>query len=266
MKRVFGNLSALVGLGGMLFLASSAAAQQPGTAAPPITTPTASMARPAVAVFNIAAVMRDYDKAKYQIYLLSKMKAEKSGNLLKLRSEHIAIQQRMGSIVDPAAKEKAQRDMLDIQRRFEDEERMVNKNMNDYATQIISRLYEEIKTVVDKTAEMNSYDLVFAYPDATTPEDQANPIFRELKLRPSAALPFFVSKRVDMTSIVVSTLNAWYPPTDEKGVKVDVKNLPPIEPPQAPGTALPNGAGRPAGAPVGAPMGLPAGAPMGAPR
>ena len=261
MKRAFVYLSALVGLGGSLYLASVASAQPPagGAPPPPAAAPAAgaTAARPTIAVFNMAAVMRDYDKAKYQVYVLNKTRVERSGNLAKVRAEYIKLQQVLPAIADPAQKEKAARDLLDLQRRYEDEERNVNKFLNEEASKIISKLYDEIKMVVDKTAEMNAYHIVFAYPDAVTPEEQANPYLKELKLKPPAAQPFFVSKQVDITGIVVTTLNAWYPPLNEQNQKVDVSKLPTLEPPATPGTA-------PAGAPPGAPPG--GGLPMGTPR
>lgn len=239
MKRVFGYLSALVGFGGMLYLGSTVAAQPPGAGAPPpaAAAPAATAVRPTVAVFNMAAVMRDYDKAKFQVYLLNKMRIDKSTNLVKLRGELIKIQQQLPAIADPATKDKLTKDGVALQRQYQDEESAVNKLLNDEASKIISKLYDEIKMVVDKTADMNAYHIVFAYPDAVTPEEQANPYLKELKLKPPAAQPFYVSKQVDITGIVVQTLNAWYPPLDEKtGQKVDVTKLPPLEGPATPGT------------------------------
>ena len=51
---------------------------------------------------------------------------------------------------------------------------------------IISKLYDQIKTVVDKTAEMNGYHIVFAYPDAVTDKEMNDPMVKELKLKPPA--------------------------------------------------------------------------------
>ena len=209
----------------------------------------------------MAAVMRDYDKAKYQVYLLNKMRIEKSGNLAQLRTKALGLQQQIQGTLDPATKDRLTKDLLAIQRTFEDEERGVNKFLNDEASKIISKLYDEIKMVVDKTAEMNAYHIVFAYPDAVTPEEQANPYLKELKLKPPAAQPFYVSKQVDITGIVVQTLNAWYPPLDEKGQKVDVTKLPTPEMPATPGAAsptapptLPGGSTVPLGGAVRPPM------------
>jgi len=75
---------------------------------------------------------------------------------------------------------------------------------------------------------------------------------KELKLKPPAAQPFFVAKQVDLTPVVVQTLNTWFPPRDANGQPVDVSKLPvdtPVTPgsPSAPGTpgAPPAGPGRP---------------------
>ena len=68
--------------------------------------------------------------------------------------------------------------------------------------------------MVDKTAEMNGYHIVFAYPDAVTEKEINDPMVKELELKPPAAQPFFVAKHVDLTGVVVQTLNAWFPPVD----------------------------------------------------
>ena len=86
-----------------------------------------------------------------------------------------------------------------MSRKIEDEDRKINKALNDEASAIISKLYDQIKTVVDKTAEMNGYHIVFAYPDAVTAKEMNDPMIKELKLKPPAAQPFFVAKHVDMT-------------------------------------------------------------------
>jgi Skp family chaperone for outer membrane proteins len=256
-KRVFGYLSALAAFGGMLSVAS---AQPPATTgAPP---PAGTTVRPTIAVFNMAAVMRDYDKAKYQVYLLNKMKIERSASKDKLRAEMIRLNQVLQGTQDPTTKSKLEKDMMEYQHKYQVEERDVNKFLNDEASKIISKLYDEIKLVVDKTADMNAYHIVFAYPDGVTPEDHASPFLKELKLKPPAAMPFYVSKQVDITGIVVQTLNAWYPPTDERGQKVDMAKLPPLEPPAAPGTATPGAAPTAPGGPT---AGVPAtGVPTGA--
>ena len=238
MKRVYVYLSALVGIGGAVFLASTGRAQQPG-GAPPAAPAAAPGGRPTVAVFNMASVMRDYGKAKYQVYQLNEERKGMSGDLVKWRGEYIKLQQDQAKATLPEVKDQMGKQMLELARKVEDKDRDINKVLNEKASSIISGLYDDIKMVVDKTAEMNGYHLVLAYPDAVTPEEQKNPYLKELKLKPPAAQPFFVHPQVDVTGVVIQTLNKWYP-----------------APAVPAGAEMPGG---PPGAPPGAPMGAPPG-------
>jgi Skp family chaperone for outer membrane proteins len=215
----------------MLFLAVEASAQQPGGAAPPAAAQPAPTARPTIAVFNMAAVMRDYGKAKYQVAMLNKKRTEMSKDLFAWRAEYIKLQEDVQKTADANLKEAMAKKMLSLARQIEDKDREVNKALNDDATAIISQLYDDIKTVVDKTAEMNGYHIVFAYPDAVTKEEMNSAMVKELKLKPPAATPFYVAKHVDLTGVVIQTLNAWYPsPALPKELEGGSTALPPTQP------------------------------------
>jgi Skp family chaperone for outer membrane proteins len=243
-------LSAALGVAGMLYLTITANAQ-PG--APPAAAPGVPATRPTVAVFNMAAVMRDFGQAKYQVWLLNGKKMEMSKNLILWRSEYIEIQQLLQkNPTHPEKEVKAQR-MLALARSIEDEDRKINKQLNDDASAIIGDLYDKMKQVVDKTAEMNGYHIVFAYPDAVTPEEMKSPYIKELKLKPPAAQPFYVAPHADITAVVVKTLNTWYPPLDAKGQMVDVSKLDVPTPPPG-GTGAPGGTPAPGPAPGPAPV------------
>src|SRR5207248_2827824 len=121
----------------------------------------------------------------------------------KMRAKVIKLQQQIAAETDADTKDKLSEEVLTLIREIEDEDKKINKKMNDEASKIISTLYDEIKAVVDETAAANSYDIVFAYPDAVTPEERANPYLKELKLKPPAAQPFFISKRADITGLVL---------------------------------------------------------------
>lgn len=249
MKRAFVFLSALVGFGGMVYLAGGINAQPPG--APPAGAPPAAgtpQTRPTIAVFNMAAVMRDYGKAKYQVYTLNQKRLQMSGELIKHRDSYIKLQQDMQKQPDPKVKEGMSVQMLDLARKIEDEDRKINKMLNDDASNIISSLYDDIKKVVDATAEMNGYHIVFAFPDAVTDEEKRNPFLKELKLKPPAAQPFFVSRHVDLTGIVIDTLNKWNPapPVPAEAAQPQPGAQPGGVPTGVPNT-VPPAAGRPPG-------------------
>jgi len=242
-KRTFALLSAALGVAGLMYLASTARSQPGAPGAPPAAAPATPATRPTVAVFNMAAVMRDFGQAKYQVWLLNNKKMELSKQLIVWRGEYIQHQQDIQkNPKHPELDQKTQR-MLALARMIEDEDRKINKQLNDDASAIIGDLYDKMKTVVDKTAEMNGYHVVFAYPDAVTAEEMKSPYIKELKLKPPAAQPFYVAPHADITAVVVKTLNTWYPPLDAKGQLVDVSKLD-VPTPQ-PGTTGAPGGGTP---------------------
>jgi Skp family chaperone for outer membrane proteins len=208
------HLAGLAGLGGLLFLIATSHAQQPGTvlpgSGPPNVQSVQPPSRPTIAVFNMAAVMKDYGKAKYKVWELNEERKKMSIELVALKGRLVQLQAEIPGIVDPATKDQRVREQRDVARTMEDKEREINKQLNEKASAIISSLYDDIKLVVDKTAEMNGYHIVFAYPDATTPEEAKSAYVKELKLKPPAAQPFYIARQVDITGVVVQTLNTWY--------------------------------------------------------
>ena len=234
-------LTALAGFGGMLLLAGATQGQTPGgagaTTPPAGGQPAANTARPTIAVFNMAAVMREYGQAKYQVHVLNKKREAMSKDLIVWQGDLTKLQQEIANQQVPALREEMSKKIVDLSRKVQDENAKINKALNDEASAIISKLYDQIKTVVDKTAEMNGYHIVFAYPDAVTDKEMNDPMVKELKLKPPAAQPFFVAKHVDLTGVVVQTLNTWFPPVDEQGKPVDVSKLANSPPPAAPGAA-----------------------------
>jgi Skp family chaperone for outer membrane proteins len=134
-----------------------------------------------------------------------------------------------------AKKNAMQQQLLALQREFEDKQTAIKKDIDEKSAAHLRVLFGEIRTVVDAVAKTNGFDLVFSYPDAITAEEMNSPLYFELKLRPQAAMPFYVSPSVDITNVVVATLNKHYPapgPIDHA----------------APGGVMPTGGAPPAGA------------------
>lgn len=204
MKRAFVYLAALAG--GMICLA--APAQQPAAGGAPAAAP-----KPGgrVAVFNVAKVMKDYQKWQYYAKVMNEKRTTAAAGLGKLRSEIADLQDKIQKDPVQAQKEANTKILLDKQRNFEDQERQMRKQLDEESATHLRTLFEEIKACVKACVEANGYELVFAYPDATTAEEQSSPLYYDLKLRPSAAMPFYVAPSADMTEILVATLNKHFP-------------------------------------------------------
>ena len=72
-------------------------------------------------------------------------------------------------------------------------------------------LYSDIQRAVAAFVQSNGYDIVFAYPDAITPEDKQRPEYIQSMVLPGGAMPFHVSKSVDLTDSLIALLNKSFP-------------------------------------------------------
>jgi Skp family chaperone for outer membrane proteins len=191
------GLAAAIGFGGMPLLVG-AAPPRPAAVQP---------AESKIAVFNMALIMKEYKKAKFEVYKINVERKELSTELVRMREDHMKLQQKIQSEQNVAKREELSEKIRELSRDIEDTDRKINHQMNRMAATVISNLYDEIREEVDKIAEAKGYDIVFAYPDATSPEEMNSTYVKELKLKPPAAQPFFVSKKVDLTSEIIKELN-----------------------------------------------------------
>jgi Skp family chaperone for outer membrane proteins len=177
-----------------------------------------------IGCFNMAAVMRDYGKAKYQVYQLNQKRNDLSGDLITWRSRYIKLQQDIGNPrITPEDRDQMSKEMLKLARKIEDKDRDVNKVLNDDATKIISELYDDIDATVTQVAKEKGLSVVMAYPDAVTDEEKKSAFIKELKLKPPAAQPFYLDPSADYTREIINRVNAKHPAPE-----VPLPSIPPI--------------------------------------
>jgi Skp family chaperone for outer membrane proteins len=215
------TLFALIGvISAVITLAAFGGMPLQASATPLHPAPVESTFESKVAVFNMAAVMREYGKAKYEVYQLNEERKKLSVGLEPKRESYNQIKARIEHEMDSSIKLDLQKKLFELGREIEDKEREINKRLNKDASEVISSIYDEIKSVADKMAEAKGYDIVFAYPDAVG-EDIKSAYMKELKLKPPAAQPFFVAKHVDLTEVIIKELNTKHPaPPVPEGAQV----------------------------------------------
>lgn len=191
-------VAAVSGIGGMPLLAG---------AAPPKAAEAAGAGKSRIAVFNMVKVMMDYGKARYQVYQLTAERKKLSEGLNIQKAQFSKVQKDLNNPQNAQMKEELENRQLELKREIDDKTRGIDLELNAKSSLIISELYDDIKAAVDTIAGANDYDLVFAYPDATNADDMKSAYMKELKLKPPAAAPFYVAKRVDLTEAVIKELN-----------------------------------------------------------
>ncbi len=207
-----GKLAGVIAFRGAPVLSGIAEIQSP-----PLLSTTGSK----IAVFNMAAVMKQYEKAKYKVAQLNEERKELSVELLSMREDYVNLQKEMiQTEQSPRRMEELAIRKRELLRKIEDTDRDIQKKLNEKSNAVISQVYDEIRSVAEKLMEAKGYEIVFAYPDATTPEEMKTPYVKELKLKPRAAQPFAVNKHVDLTDAIIKELNTRYPPKPEIGRRV----------------------------------------------
>lgn len=207
MKRVYLFLAALVGVG----VAVGMSGQVQGQTAPPAGGGGAAPTRtdtPRVAAFNVAMLMKKFDKWQYYAVTMENARVTAATELLKMRNEIVPLQEKL----QQETEQKKRDQLIDVIREkqvmFEKRERQLKDQLDADASKHLKELFADVNAVVQSVVEANGYDIVFAYPEATTKEEADSQNYIDLKLRATAAMPFFVSKRVDITEVMIATLNA----------------------------------------------------------
>lgn len=210
MNRTMMYLAALAGIGGAVYLAGPTRAQQP-PAAGAAPAPAAKAPTGRVAVFNVAKVMREYKRWQYYAAMMNNKRMGEAGALGKLRADIADMQVKIQSEPIKQKQEEMAKLLVVKQREFEDRERQVRKVLDEESSAHLKNLFGEIQQAVRAIVDTNGFDMVFAYPDAVTEEEKNSPLYFDLKMRPPAAMPFYVSPSVDTTDLLVLTLNKYFP-------------------------------------------------------
>jgi Skp family chaperone for outer membrane proteins len=198
-KRTFTRLAALATVG----LASlSPAAHAQGTPSQP---------RPQrIVIVNIAKVLRDYNKANFKGAEITTKREAYVKRVQALQDQVAAINADYVKAMNPDVKKQLEEKARGLQRQIEDIDREAKRELTQLSNDTIVQVYQEIKGVIFDIAKTNSLDMVLCYPSATKPEDENSPQVAQLMLQTPALIPFYHSG-MDITKVVVDTLNARYP-------------------------------------------------------
>lgn len=206
MKRVYLCLAAVVGLAASAMAQTSPPPAGAGGGAAAPATPTRSDP-PRVAAFNVAMLMKKFDKWQYYAVTMENARITAATELLKMRNEIQSMTEKLQNTTEQKQRETLIDAIKEKQFAFEKRERGYKDQLDADASKHLKELFSDVNAVVAGVVEANGYDIVFAYPEATTKEEADSQNYIDLKLRATAAMPFFVAKRVDITEVMIATLN-----------------------------------------------------------
>jgi hypothetical protein len=142
---------------------------------------------------------------------MTKKKQDAMAPLASLRATILKLQEDVQREPIKAKQEELQKTLVAKSREFEDADRKVNADLDAESANYLRTVYGEIQRCVEAIAQQQGLSVVFAYPDATSPEEMSNPMYFTMKLRMQAAMPFYVHPDADVTGVLVATLNTHFP-------------------------------------------------------
>jgi Skp family chaperone for outer membrane proteins len=202
--RTFTRFAAVATVGMALAFAPAALAQGNTT-----TGGTAQPRSQRIVIVNIAKVLRDYNKANFVGAEITRKRVAYVNQVNGKREKLNELNAQFTKNPDPVQKKQLQEQALGIQREIEDIDRKAQAELTQLSNDTIVKVYQEIKGVIYDIAKTNNLDMVLCYPAASKPEDENSPQVAQLMLQTPALIPFYHSG-MDITKVVVDTLNARY--------------------------------------------------------
>jgi len=234
-KRTFTRLAALATVGTALALAPAVNAQPAAGGGSPAPAPAPSQR---ICIVNIAKVLRDYNKANFKGAEITRKRQAYVTQVQALRDQLAAVNADFQRANNPDQKKQLQEKALGIQRKIEDIDRTAQQELTSLSNDTIVQVYQEIKGVITDIAKTNNLSMVMAYPAATKESEENSPQVAQLMLQTPALIPFY-HRGMDITDVVVQTLNARYPSPPAQPIAAVGGAEPPK--PMGPGAPTPPG-------------------------
>lgn len=206
MNRTFTRLAALATVGTALAIAPAAHAQPAAPAGGAAPAPQTQR----ICIVNIAKVLRDYNKANFKGAEITRKRQAYVTQVQALRDQVAAVNQEYQRAQNPELKKQLQEKALGIQRKIEDIDRTAQAELTSLSNDTIVQVYQEIKGVITDIAKTNNLSMVLAYPAATKESEENSPQVAQLMLQTPALIPFY-HRGMDITDVVIQTLNARHP-------------------------------------------------------
>jgi Skp family chaperone for outer membrane proteins len=208
-KKLFTACSLLAAMGAVAWFASGVEAQPPAGGNAPAGAASQPQ-RSKIALINIAKVLKNFNKANAKGREIQN-KRQDYVHQIQAQKTSIAEQQKLlAATADAAKKTELEQRIVAMNRGIEDMERKAQKELGQLSNDTIVAVYNDIKGVLERFALANGFELILAYPDATTPEEAASAAVAGMKLQTPAAMPFY-HRQLDITDYVIDTLNKSFP-------------------------------------------------------
>lgn len=211
-KRLFSLLLGAFVLGTLMVLSTQTTAQTNGQ-------PTATQPTTRIAILNLSYVVKNY--AKYTDFtndMKKQVEVYETRVKAKKASYDQVVKEATKPDVTPQAREGFEKQIKSIQRELEDITNEGKRFVGQRSDEQMVALYGEIQRTAVRYASARGYEMVLHFNDAqaNTPE-YLSPANIARKMQAGALMPLYVHPSLDISPLVVQTLNQGYEQEKAKG-------------------------------------------------
>jgi Skp family chaperone for outer membrane proteins len=200
-KRLF-SLLATLAFGVAILMTARTTAQQP--AAPAVSQPTTK-----IAVLNLSYVVKNYTKYIAFTNEMKKQMETYDGRVKGKKASLEALAKSVKPEMTAPQREQLEKEVKQIQRELEDISNEGKKFLGQKSDEQLVILYREVQAVAQRYAQARGFEMVLHFNDAmaSTPE-YYSPGNIARKMQAGALMPLYVHPGMDISPLVVQTLNA----------------------------------------------------------
>ncbi len=203
MKRTFTFVAGVLALGALAYAGGQLWAQ--GNAARPAAAP-----QTRIALINLPYVIKNYEKYKN---FLKDMKEEDKKYVEQIKAKQALADSKTKeaqAATDGATKDRLEQDIRNLKREVEDVATKARRDMQKKGSDMMVKVYKEIRDAAWRHAQGHNYDLVLHFEEASTKEEVDNPALIMRKMNGGGATPLYWNPSLDISGHVLHALNTSY--------------------------------------------------------
>jgi len=166
--------------------------------------------RTRVALLNLTAVIKNYDKYKYFQEEIKKVVDPFLRKELHLRQKAEALQKKFeeaANAAQPISREEYEEQAKELRRKKEDLDTKARKAVGKKNDEAMKALFLDVEEAAKRYAIAHDFDLLLHYNDATTEEDMNCVQNIARKLKTEGFLPIYSAPGIDISKDIIELLN-----------------------------------------------------------
>ena len=163
--------------------------------------------RTRIALINLMAVVRNYDKYKNATANIKRQYEEAQNTMKAKRAAILDLQGRAQAPgITPEQKEQYARQLRSLEREFQDQGEDIRQRLEKEQMELLVQVYKEVEDMVTRYARNYDIDLVMHYSDVPPEEAQTTAAIAR-RAGNNACMPMYIAAGMDISTAITNIMN-----------------------------------------------------------